>query len=169
MVSPPFQSSSLLHLSIWVTPPSSLRPLLTQRQRNLLSFPRPPSRVSPRPLNQLSSRAEKNSVPLRAMLPMREWVRVERVLFRHHLPSIPSLSGANVRVFHAQFSRSSPFKGELKRRVRKSELVKVIPASEASCGIGSRGCHFMSDIRYLLPGGCTGIGLRHEARSRSMP
>ena len=43
-----------------------------------------------------------------------------------------------------------------------------IPASEASCGIGSRGWDLAWDIRYLLPGGCTGKGLRHEARSRSI-
>ena len=119
-LSPP--SFNLGHTSFLAPPALNSTP-----EEFIVISPALPPRVSPRPLNQLSSRAEKNSVPLRAMLPMREWVRVERVLFRHHLPSIPSLSGANVRVFHAQLSRSSPFKGELKRTVRKSELVKVIP------------------------------------------
>ena len=49
------------------------------------------------------------------------------------------------------------------------QLRCFIPASEASCGIGSRGCHFPLCIRYLLPGGCTEKGIRHHMCSRSVP
>ena len=44
----------------------------------------------------------------------------------------------------------------------------IIPASEESCGIECRGCQFLLFLSYLLPGGCTRKGLRHEARSRSI-
>ena len=53
-----------------------------------------------------------------------------------------------------------------------AEPASVIPASEASCGMGCRGLLLVLGVVlcYLLPGGCTAGGdVRHQARSRLMP